>query len=803
MATAKLWWNGSSWKTSSVYWIDESKEGNMQLAVRHKIMIAAYSDMTLKLSQSFTPYQTASIYFSVSMNSTAVSVKSGSTTIGTGEFSNANVTSYSSFSYSGSASVTGVTNYTSYNSGNISLTGSTTISSPFRTVTYNANGGSGAPSATTLLTGISGTISSTKPTRTGYSFQGWGTSSSTTTVSYAPGSTVKITSNLALYAVWKAELTTINASNGTIGTALTITLTQQGSSNYSYKHTIKWTINGTTGTIASNLVSSSQTITQSWTPAIATIVPLYTDRSSYSCVLTCETYSGSTLLGSKTKTISLAVPSSCAPSLSGSVSPTNKPSSVSGYVKGKSKAQFAYTATPQYSATIVSWVYTINSSTTTVTDSSTSKTYTPSTAVSSSPVKVKVVDSRGLSSEASTAVTVVAYSAPSVTNVVMTRALQDGTADEQGEYLLVEANIAITALSDYNTKNYAIQYRQKGSSTWLDAQATTALSGYTVSLSWVSSTDILSQTESYEVRLSATDYYSTTTVQQTVSTSASIIDILADGTGVAFGTIASQSNAVQVASGWDLLHGTTSIPTEVAKISGKVDKSGDTMTGRLDIQTSGSGGLRLKNTAMEIGVTPSSAQYKYINFIDKNDDDVAVVYSRINTSGNIALVVGAHVNSTYNVVTFTINPSTNARSIGFTDVAPWLSALGLGTSGELPITIAQGGTGQTAVSSVTTISSIITAASGFSISSATYKQWGKLAMVNIKFKKNSTAISSNTDMTLGTLVSGKRPSLYCQASQYPNGSVSHAWITSGGVVHGYGTWAANGEKDICATFLLP
>ena len=120
MATAKLWWNGSSWKTSSVYWIDESKEGNMQLAVRHKIMIAAYSDMTLKLSQSFTPYQTASIYFSVSMNSTAVSVKSGSTTIGTGEFSNANVTSYSSFSYSGSASVTGVTNYTPYDSGNIS-----------------------------------------------------------------------------------------------------------------------------------------------------------------------------------------------------------------------------------------------------------------------------------------------------------------------------------------------------------------------------------------------------------------------------------------------------------------------------------------------------------------------------------------------------------------------------------------------------------------------------------------------------------------------------------------------------------
>ena len=260
----------------------------------------------------------------------------------------------------------------------------------------------------------------------------------------------------------------------------------------------------------------------------------------------------------------------------------------------------------------------------------------------------------------------------------------------------------------------------------------------------------------------------------------------------------------------DLL-GDTPLPTTdqtitgaIAEIDGdKVDKSGDTMTGALTVSTGGLGGLYLKNTAMEIGVTPSSSLYKYINFKDKNDNDVGVIYSRINTSGNAALRVGAHVGSTFNTVTFTINPSTSATGISLDDVAAWLKALGLGSSGELPVTIAQGGSGQTAVSSVTTISSIITAASGWSVSSATYKQWGKLAMVNITFKKNSTAISSNSDMTLGTLVSGKRPALYCQASQYPNGSVSHAWITSGGVVHGYGTWAANGEKDICATFLLP
>lgn len=43
---------------------------------------------------------------------------------------------------------------------------------------FNANGGSGAPSSKTFLSGTSTTIPSTKPTRTGYTFDDWYTSSS-------------------------------------------------------------------------------------------------------------------------------------------------------------------------------------------------------------------------------------------------------------------------------------------------------------------------------------------------------------------------------------------------------------------------------------------------------------------------------------------------------------------------------------------------------------------------------------------------------------------------------------------------
>lgn len=71
-------------------------------------------------------------------------------------------------------------------------------------VTYNANGGSGAPSAQTKTHGTNLTLSSTKPVRDGYYFAGWSTSSTALnpTAVYAPGSTYSTDAALNLYAVW-------------------------------------------------------------------------------------------------------------------------------------------------------------------------------------------------------------------------------------------------------------------------------------------------------------------------------------------------------------------------------------------------------------------------------------------------------------------------------------------------------------------------------------------------------------------------------------------------------------------------
>lgn len=85
------------------------------------------------------------------------------------------------------------------------------------TIKYNANGGSGAPGNQTKWKDQTLTLSSTKPTRTGYSFLGWSTSSSATSAIYSAGG--KYTANAAatLYAVWKANTYTIKYNGNASG----------------------------------------------------------------------------------------------------------------------------------------------------------------------------------------------------------------------------------------------------------------------------------------------------------------------------------------------------------------------------------------------------------------------------------------------------------------------------------------------------------------------------------------------------------------------------------------------------------
>lgn len=113
------------------------------------------------------------------------------------------------------------------------------------TVRYNANGGSGAPASQTKTEGVSLKLSSTKPTRDGYTFVGWGTSSSATSASYYAGGTYSKDASITLYAVWTPTVYTItyNANGGsnapskqtkTHGQTITLTTATPTKSNHAF-----------------------------------------------------------------------------------------------------------------------------------------------------------------------------------------------------------------------------------------------------------------------------------------------------------------------------------------------------------------------------------------------------------------------------------------------------------------------------------------------------------------------------------------------------------------------------------------
>ena len=75
-----------------------------------------------------------------------------------------------------------------------------------QTVTYNANGGSGAPSTASVATAATATVSSSLPTRTGYTFLRWNTAANGSGTDYSSGATFTMgASNVTLYAVWLAN----------------------------------------------------------------------------------------------------------------------------------------------------------------------------------------------------------------------------------------------------------------------------------------------------------------------------------------------------------------------------------------------------------------------------------------------------------------------------------------------------------------------------------------------------------------------------------------------------------------------
>lgn len=113
--------------------------------------------------------------------------------------------------------------------------------------------------------------------------------------------------SITLPQIPRATTPTLSATSVQMGKSITVSMPRASSS---FTHTLKYTINGTTGTIASGLGTS-----HAWTIP-KDLVQYIPNKLSSSVTITCETWSGGTKVGSKDVSFTATVPDASAPTVS-------------------------------------------------------------------------------------------------------------------------------------------------------------------------------------------------------------------------------------------------------------------------------------------------------------------------------------------------------------------------------------------------------------------------------------------------------------------------------------------------------
>lgn len=329
----------------------------------------------------------------------------------------------------------------------------------------------------------------------------------------------------------------MSVSGTTLGSTVTFTITRASSS---FTHTISWYFCGQTGTITTKTSNTSVT----WTPSASTFGAYIPSATSGTVTYTLTTYSGSTAIGSKTYTSKLNLPSY-------SLSPTLTLSEASGqsyyskygaYIKGKSKLAFAASCSAVYGGTISSYKLVLNGATYTSSSGTTGVLSSSGTLTGT----LTVTDSRGKTGSKTASVTVLAYSAPAISSVSVHRCDSDGTENISGEYAMVTFSASVTSLSSKNSAAYTVKYKKASASSYTSVTQTSLAGKYSVS----GATYIFaaSSDASYDIQVTATDDFSTTTKSASVSTGAAILHFNSKGNGMGIGKLSEGEEQLDI--GW-------------------------------------------------------------------------------------------------------------------------------------------------------------------------------------------------------------------------------------------------------------
>ena len=299
----------------------------------------------------------------------------------------------------------------------------------------------------------------------------------------------------------------------------------------SFKHTLYAIINSNKTLIAENVETS-----YNWKIPLS-LANYITETDKATCTIRCETYNGDTLIGTKSVTMTLNVPSNIIPTIN-SVNVTDATqTSLDGYIEGKSKLEVVINATGVYGSSIKlatsklnGVIYKGTSFTTEILDFNTAKN-----------LDVTVTDSRGRTNTVSVSIQPMAYKAPRIIQFDVNRCLKDGTLSDSGTYLKIDYSYEISSLNNQNTKK--VEFYYETSSSYDTFKTLTA--DYVASGSFI--TDITFDTDiSYTLRMKVIDKNTDVKAFVNIDTDTVTFDIRSSGQGLALGKVAEDENLFDV-----------------------------------------------------------------------------------------------------------------------------------------------------------------------------------------------------------------------------------------------------------------
>ena len=348
---------------------------------------------------------------------------------------------------------------------------------------------------------------------------------------------------VSLTTIPRASSVSINSSNVTTNSSYTITVTPAVENTFS--HILKYSFGNTSGTIAS-LNTSSTSYSWQIPRSLAAQIPNSTESSAGALVITCETYNGSTLVGSKTCSCKLIVDGGIVPSLSSSSiqdgNATVRGKSWGIYLQNMSYVNInTMSGSGSQGSSIASYWCTFegtNYSSTSLSGLNSQIQARGLPTTGNRTLQLWVVDSRGrLSTKASKSYTVVAYSSPSINSYDAYRSNSSGTATDDGTYFRYALNCSISSCSNHNPMTIKIRWKVKGSST--DTGSSTIKNAVTTEASYNSNGTLgggnIATNNSYEIIFEVSDAFSTISRSKDVGPAFELLHYHASGKAVAFG----------------------------------------------------------------------------------------------------------------------------------------------------------------------------------------------------------------------------------------------------------------------------